>query len=274
MTLRLLPAAASTLFVAGVFVPAFWTFEPRNFDEAFGFTTTTLAFGSCALLIAALRRGALALRESAQRSRAWLEHARPIALAGAPAPVYCLDAAAPAMTLVGVIRPTLLVTQPLIDALTAEELAAAIAHEVSHLGSWDNLKRLAMRATPDALSMLPASRRLEHGWALAAEHAADAGAAHDTNAGLALASALVKVARLTPASRPVLALASPLVGGEGLTSRVERLMGGPSAQQSARPHRILCVAATFVAAFIVVAGYGPLLQTVHRLSEVLVHALP
>jgi Zn-dependent protease with chaperone function len=274
LILRLLPAAASTIFVAGVFLPSFWRFEPRDFDEVFGVTTTTLAFGACALLVTAVWRGAMALRESAQRSRAWLEHARPITMAGAPAPVYCLDAAAPAMTLVGVIRPKLLVTRPLIDALTAEELDAAIAHEVSHLGSWDNLKRLAMRATPDALSMLPASRRLEHGWALAAEHAADAGAAHDSNAGLALASALVKVARLTPADRPTLALASPLVGGEALTSRVERLMDGPSARPSSRLARTLSWAGAFVVATTLVAGYAPLLHTVHRVSEAVVHILP
>jgi Zn-dependent protease with chaperone function len=272
LNLRLLPAAASTLFVAGVFVPSFWTFEPRDFDEAFGITTTTLAITACALFATAVWRGAAALRESTARSRAWLKHARPMTLAGAPAPVYCLDAEAPAMTLVGVIRPRLLVTQPLIDALTPEELSAAVAHEISHLGSWDNLKRLAMRATPDALSMLPASRRLEHGWALAAEHAADAGAAHDTHTGLALASALVKVARLTPADRPVLTLASPLVGGEALTARVERLMQGPPVRQGAP--RLLCWAGTIAIAAAVLAGYAPLLQTVHRLSEVVVHALP
>ena len=78
------------------------------------------------------------------------------------------------MTLVGVVRPKLLVTRPLIDALTADELRAAIEHEVGHLGAWDNLKRLAMRATPDGLSLLPASRGIERQWAAAAELAADA----------------------------------------------------------------------------------------------------
>ena len=116
----------------------------------------------------------------------------------APAPAFCLDAQTPAMTLVGVFRPQLLVTRPLIEALTEEELHAAVEHEIAHLGAWDNLKRLAMRATPDALSLLGASRGLEHDWALAAEHVADAAAAHDPATGLALASALLKVARLTP----------------------------------------------------------------------------
>jgi hypothetical protein len=287
LALRLLPAAASIIFVAGVFVPSFWTLEPRDFDEAFGITTTAFAAAAVALLATAACRGAAALHDAAERSRAWLQHAKPMALAGAPAPAYCLDARVAAMTLVGVIRPKLLVTRRLIEALTPEELRAAIEHEAGHLSSWDNLKRLAMRATPDALSLLPANRRLEHGWALAAEHAADARAARDSAAGLALASALVKVARMTPASIPprlphggpradrrLGALASPLIGGEAIASRVERLMNGSPQRPLPPTSRLTCWLAgggTFLA---LAAGYAPLLEAVHRVSEVVVHALP
>ena len=274
LTLRLLPAAVSIAFVAGVFLPSFWRLEPRDFDEAFGVTTTSFALIACVVVGGALWRGVSALRESAARSRAWLTHARPMTLAGAPTPVYCLDATVPAMTLVGVFRPNLLVTRPLIDALTPEELRAAIEHEVGHLGSWDNLKRLAMRATPDALSLVAASRRLEQDWALAAEHAADAAAAHDSGTGLALASALIKVARLTPPTPGLGLLASPLVGGEGIVSRVERLM---DRQPPRRPSVIVRTLGWTASAMIfcaAIAGYAPLLQSVHRASEILVHALP
>ena len=274
LTLRLLPAAASIIFVAGVFVPSFWTLEPRDFDEAFGITTTTFALAAVALLATAACRGASALRDAAGRSRAWLQHAKPMALAGAPAPAYCLDAAIAAMTLVGVIRPKLLVTRRLIEALTPEELHAAIEHEAAHHSSWDNLKRLAMRATPDALSLLRANRRLEHGWALAAEQAADARAARDSSAGLALASALVKVARMTPADRPLFALASPLVGGEGIASRVERLMNGSPNRRLPLTRRLTWWMAAAGMLLALAAGYAPLLQAVHRVSEVVVHALP
>jgi hypothetical protein len=287
LMLRLLPAAASTIFVVGVFVPSFWTLEPRDFDEAFGITITAFALVAVALLATAACRGMSALRDAAARSRAWLKHATPMALAGAPAPAYCLDAGGAAMTLVGVIRPKLLVTRPLIEALTAEELRAAIEHEAGHLSSWDNLKRLAMRATPDALSLLPANRRLEHGWALAAEHAADARAARDSSAGLALASALVKVARMTPVStaprlprrgpradRPLGSLASPLVGGEAIASRVERLMDGCGDRPSPLTTRLTCWTAAAGTLLAIAAGYAPLLQAVHRVSEIVVHALP
>ena len=248
LALRLLPAVASILFVVGVFLPSFLELEPRDFDEAFGLTTTAFAALSCALLSAALWRGAGALRDAVSCTRSWIDRARPIALPGSPAPVFCLDAPTPMMTLVGVFRPKLLVTTPLVDLLTPEELRAAISHEVGHLGSWDNLKRLAMRATPDALSVLGASRTLEQSWALAAEHAADARAAHDPETGLALASALLKIARLTPPIAAEHALASPLVGGDAIVSRILRLMEGASENRPSWGARLTATAvlASFV----------------------------
>jgi Zn-dependent protease with chaperone function len=273
LSMRLLPAVVSTIFVAGVFLPSFLRLEPRNFDEAFGITTTTFAAASCVLLAAALWRGASALADAARRTRAWLRDARPIQLEQSPVPAFCLDAPVPAMTLVGVVRPKLLVTKRLLDVLSGEELAAAIVHESGHHGSRDNLKRLLMRATPDALSVLAISRRLEHEWALAAEHAADAHAAGDQIRGLALASALLKVARLTPAEK-VPALVSPLVGGEAIASRVSKLVQPPHALHRSLMVRAAVPAAAIGALGIVVANYGPLLQAVHNISEVVVRVLP
>ena len=80
------------------------------------------------------------------------------------------------MALVGVLRPRLLITRPVLEALTDEELSASVAHELSHWRAWDNLKRLAMRAAPDILFATSAARALERRWAAASEHAADRGA--------------------------------------------------------------------------------------------------
>ncbi len=274
LALRLLPAVVSILFVVGVFLPSFFELEPRDFDEAFGVTTTGFAVLSCGLLSAAVWRGVAALHDAVKRSRSWIAHARPIVLDGSPVPVFCLDAPTPAMTLVGVFRPKLLVTRPLLELLTAEELRAAISHEAGHLGSWDNLKRLAMRATPDALSALGASRRLEQEWALAAEHAADARAAHNRATGLALASALLKIARLTPAIPSEHLLVSPLVGGDAIVSRIVRLMEGSSDSRASWGLRLATAAAGAGIFVTVVATYLPLLATVHQVSEVLVRVLP
>ena len=76
---------------------------------------------------------------------------RPLALADTSMPAYAIDTDAPVMALVGVLRPRLLITRPVLEALTDEELRASVAHELGHWRAWDNLKRLAMRAAPDLL---------------------------------------------------------------------------------------------------------------------------
>src|SRR5437762_1049263 len=81
----------------------------------------------------------------------WLGSARPIEIAGAAVPAFSIDADYPLMALVGILRPRLLVTRGLMHALSDEELAACVAHELGHSQAWDNLKRLAMRASPDLL---------------------------------------------------------------------------------------------------------------------------
>lgn len=277
LLLRLLPSAASLLFVALVFVPSYWKFEPREFSEGFDLTLTLAAAVACALLVSAFVQGAIAWRAAIGRARAWTQTAEPLALDGIGIPAFRVEAEQPVMALVGIVRSRLLVTRGLIDALTPEELAASIAHEVGHHRAWDNLKRLAMRGAPDLLGWTPAARRLERAWAAAAEHTADAGASSsaDRAARLALASALVKVARLMP---PPLSFAEPistLVGGGEIASRVRRLIDEAPPRDTA-PRRALParLALAVAAAASLALAYAPLLAAVHRATEVLVHHLP
>ena len=108
-----------------------------------------------------------------------------------------IETVPPVMALVGVLSPRLLIAQAVLDALTGEELRAAAAHEAGHWRALDNLKRLAMRAAPDLLSAT-AARALERRWVVAAERVADRAAGESGSERCALASALVKVARLIP----------------------------------------------------------------------------
>jgi Zn-dependent protease with chaperone function len=277
LLLRLLPSTASVLFVALVFVPSYWKFEPREFTEGFDLTLTLAAAAAGALLVNAFARGAVAWWHAIGRARAWTQTAEPLALDGIGIPAFRVEAEQPVMALVGIVRSRLLVTRGLIDALTPEELAASISHEVSHHRAWDNLKRLAMRGTPDLLGWTRAARRLERGWAEAAELAADATASAVTDrAGrLALASALVKVARLMPALTPCTEPISTLVGGGEITSRVLRLIDEPPPRDAARRRPSSARLALLVAAAASLAfAYAPLLATVHHATEVLVHRLP
>jgi len=274
LALRLLPSLASLAFVAAVVVPSYLRLEPRNFDEAFGWTTTAATIVATALVVAACWRAVGACWRATSRARACVRAGHPMTVPSARLPVCCIDSRDAAMTLVGVLRARLLVTRPLVDVLTPEEMQAAVAHEMGHYWAWDNLKRLTIHGAPDALSLLAAGRRLEREWTLAAEHAADARAAGDPATALALASALVKVARLTTIPAFSLAPVSPLVGGEAIASRVERLVNPlPSVQPSLRA-RIAWWSLGIVTVAAFALTYFPLLAVVHGASEILVRALP
>jgi Zn-dependent protease with chaperone function len=276
LLMRLLPAAGSMLFVAIIFVPSYWRFEPLESAEGFDLTLTLAAMAAGVLLARAFARGVAAWWRATARARAWTQTAEPIALdIGIPA--FKVEAAQPVLALVGIVRSRLIVTRGLIDALTPEELAASIAHEVGHHRAWDNMKRLAMHAAPDLVGWTPVARRLERAWAAAAEHTADAGASIASNraARLALASALVKVARLMPATTSLGEPISTLIGGGEIASRVRRLIDDTpprhAAPRRAVPARVALAIAT---AGTLVLVYAPLLATVHRATEVLVQRLP
>src|SRR2546430_1176329 len=79
----------------------------------------------------------------------------------------------------------------ILEALSAEQLAAALRHERAHRISRDNLKRLCILSAPDILPFLGGSAELERGWAKFAEWAADHAAADgNPDRSLSLAAAL------------------------------------------------------------------------------------
>jgi Zn-dependent protease with chaperone function len=271
LALRLAPAAVSIGFVAVVFLPSYWRYEPREFVEGFDMTLTVLAALALLLLGAAAVRGASAWRRAARRTERWLRAARPVAVPGSKLPVFAIDAEAPVMALVGVLRHRLLITRPVLDALTDEELRAGVAHELGHRRAWDNLKRLAMRAAPDLLPATSAARAIERRWAVASEHAADRVAGDTGDARCALASALVKVARLTPPVTPIGEPISTLIDGGDVTARVRCLLDDAPSAAERQPVRWLAAAA---AAATLALSYAPLLRIVHAATEVLVNRLP
>jgi Zn-dependent protease with chaperone function len=270
IALRLLPATTAIAFVAAVFVPSYLAYEPREFVEGFDASLAAVAIAGAAILVAGCWRGAQAWWSAAGRTSAWMRHASPLAIGGA-LPAYAIDVDQPLIALVGVLRPRLLVTRGLIDALTPSELEAAVGHEFGHLRGRDNLKRLAMRAAPDLLAGWSCFRSVERRWAAAAEHVADRIGCGDAAARCALASALVKVARLTPPSLPVAEPISALIAGGDIASRIRTLLddGDAGFEHASRASRWLASAAAIGAA----AGYTPLLLAVHEVTELIVRTL-
>jgi Zn-dependent protease with chaperone function len=272
--LRLLPAAASIAFVGAVFLPSYWRYEPREMVEGFDSGLAAVALVAAAICGAAAIRGVLAWRRTSTRAEAWLELSRPLKIPAIALPTYEIDIATPMMALVGVVRPRLFITRGVLDALTSEELGAAVAHEVGHWRAADNLKRLAMRAAPDLLMTSSASRAVERRWAAAAEHDADRRTA-DTVDGLerrrvrcALASALVKIARLMPPPAPTHDPISTLVDGGDIESRVHSLLDDAPAVSPARAFNTAVVLGAAAAAAL---SYAPLLRAVHTFTELIVN---
>jgi hypothetical protein len=275
--LRLLPAAISAAFMLFVFVPSYWTYEPRDAAEGFDVTLTALALLAAMLVVATVDRAVRAWWRARRRARGWIHHSRPLTLATVNFPAVEVDSLQPMMALVGILRPRLIVSRGLIEALTREEIAAGAAHEAAHHRACDNLKRLIIRGAPDLLRWLPAARTLEQRWAAAAEHNADRAAtiAERREVRLALASALVKVARLMPATSAAGEPISTLVGGGAIASRVSRLVDdAPDPRRRRRFGRASRLAVVVGCAVSFAAAYVPLLHAVHRTTEMLVQHLP
>jgi Zn-dependent protease with chaperone function len=270
LALRLSPAAVSMAFIVFVFAPSYFRYEPLHIGEAFAFTASAAAIAGIALVAAAAARGAAAWRAARRRTHAWKQAARPLPVGGAALPVFAVDMTAPVMALAGIFRPRLLITRGVLDVLTDEELSAGIAHELGHWRAWDNLKRLAMRAAPDLLVFTPVAAAIEARWASAAEHAADHDACGDPQSRCALASALVKVARLTPRATPLGEPISTLVDGGEIASRVERLLSDTPPNVAGTRSWPFAIGVSALIA----ASYVPLLHAVHEATEILVHTLP
>ena len=231
--LRLLPFACALLFICGFIVPAYLHYEPQQTEEVVSLKLAL--FAACCLVGLALAawRGLRSWIATRRLVADWLRHAEPLPFAGAPVPVYRVRHRFPVIAVVGVSKPRLFIASHLFEELSAAELRAAVLHEDGHLAARDNLKRAVLRACRDVL-LVPFGRTLDHAWAEQAEAAADEHAARAGGAqsALDLASALVKIARLVPATgdaSPAMPAGAFLIGrngerGEGcIARRVRRL---------------------------------------------------
>jgi hypothetical protein len=153
--------------------------------------------------------------------------------------------------------------------LTPAELEASLRHERAHRTSRDNLKRLLLLLAP--APQFAGLESLERGWAQYTEWAADDRAVGgDSDRSVALAGALVRVARLrVPAGAPLL-MTSLVADGGDIEARVDRLLGAASENQEQRRPKFVA-AALALAGFIVAVLTGPAtLQAAHGLLEYLI----
>jgi Zn-dependent protease with chaperone function len=137
----------------------------------------------------------------------------------------------------GLWRPVVEVDAALLDRLDAQALDAALLHEAAHAAARDPLRQLVASASLALNSLASLLRPELTRWRIAREAACDREAVRLGADPLALAQALVTVARPSATAPPV--FASTLIGGElsALQTRVQLLLdyarrGPPSARHA------------------------------------------
>jgi Zn-dependent protease with chaperone function len=261
---RVLPLAASVVITFVFVVPSFQLLEPRSTDEGTG--TMPLALGIAALLLIACGcyRVIAAQTLSSRIVARWIEGSQPLSGA-AGALAFRARQEAPPLTLVGMRKPRVFVSDSTLELLTPDELTIALRHELGHIRSYDNLKKLVFRFCP-----FPGMGKLEAAWSHASELAADDAAVSNVNEAVDLAGALVKLSRLVPVDAAPACTVGFVTGSLG--ARVARLLAWEESRKSRglripRWAAVPPVLATVLCAFMT---YGPVLALTHEATEWLV----
>ena len=259
--LRIFSFTVATVVAVFFTFPSFWLMERASLDEDAG----TFMLAACSLLIlgAGLFRVLTAQARTTSAVSQWSLGARSGSDASKPA--LSASKGAPALILVGIRRPSVLVSDMAALVLSDRELQVAVRHEFGHMRSWDNLKKVLISATP-----FPGMSRLESAWREAAELAADDAAVANRQDALDLAAALIKLSRSSKQwSEP--ALASGLVSGScSISLRVKRLLEWRTAGRRLQRTWLwtLLVLSTMIVG--IASNYGATLVLTHRLTEILV----
>ncbi len=266
--LRVLPLVASVVVTFAFVVPSFQLLEPRSMDVDEGMGAVPLALGICALLLIAYGcfRVITAQTKTSRVVARWLEGAHPLAVDSVAQTVtFCSKREAPPLTLVGVRKPRVLVSKSTVALLSQDELHIALQHELAHMQSRDNLKKLIFRFCP-----FPGMTKLESAWSQAAELAADDAAVSNLDDAVDLAAALVKLSRLVPVEAAPVCTVGFVTGS--ISARVARLLAWDEAgkTQPARVRLWYVVPPVLVALVCVLATYGPALALTHEVTEWLV----
>lgn len=234
--LRVSPTAAAAALAFALVVPAYILHEPAESGESVGVKLLILACASAAGVLLACCRVTQTWVATRRLARDWMRCAEAFEVDDLDIPAFRIRHSFPVIAVVGVLRPRLFVASQVFDALTPEELKAALAHERGHVEGRDNLKRALLQAGVDALLHAPPGRSLRREWQRESEVAADEfAAAAGPAVALDLASAIVKISKLIPpGARPTLPAGAHLLGEEATSRRVRNLLRLASSGEAAR----------------------------------------
>ena len=249
--LRLAPMVLSLATIAAFCVPSYLRFE-HDAEESVGLLCLAMSLCGLLILAASMVRLVWGMMLSARFSKHFQGSSRPV------------------FALVGLLRPKVMVSGPIIDALSTAQMEVAMRHEAVHSDSLDNLKRLAIFAAPN---VLPGSlRMLERHWSRLTEWAADdAAVAGESWRAIALAEALVCVARLSGTQDFGPVVSSLVSGQDDLSRRVGRLLASQTVRRNAAlPWSWMMLVPLALVTTLAVSQQKELLYLVHGVMERLV----
>ena len=261
--MRLAPSVGAALLCATVVLPAFLWCEPAHRREPLG--AGLFGLGALALLLigAGVARAVGASAATRRLVRRCTAGRRSRAMAHG---VEIVDVAEPIVAVFGARRPRILAARRVLQSCNPEEFQRIVDHESAHIAAADNLKLALLHSAPDLLAALPLGAAIVSRWKAAAEFDADERAAGaDRARRLALASALIKVARLADRREPVDAAHVMAVACGDIEERVRRLLGtAPSSPRGSLRWALIGLA--IATPVIALPAYGVL----HRCIEWLV----
>jgi len=264
--LRVSPFAVSVAVTLFFTFPSFWLMERASPDE----DAATFALAACSLVIlsAGLLRTLMGQARTTRAVGQWLSRATDIgrdAGSDARTPTLSSSQGAPPLILVGLWKPSVMVSDVAAMVLNDDELQVAVQHELGHARSWDNLKKVLVSLVP-----FPGMRGLEKAWQEAAELAADDAAVQNRQQALDLAAALISLSRFSPRPPEPLLATGLMSGSSSISLRVERLLGWrmPSRRFPRTWPWMFVVLSTMIVG--IVGNYAAALVLTHRLTELLV----
>jgi hypothetical protein len=263
---RIFPLLGAALITIAFALPAFLLLERGPVDEDCG--TVLFSLGTVLLLAAGLLRAVIARSSASRVISGWTEGAQPLD-AGATAPTLQVRQGPP-LLLHGISKPRVLASETAVALLSPDELRVAVGHEIGHLRSRDNLKRMVFYA-----ASFPGMASLDRAWQDAAEFAADEAAVSNCDEAVDLASALIKLADIAPAAQPP-AFTTGLLDRSALVRlRVQRLLDWDDVSfrgaQRRRWFGLALLPLALALIFYSVAHYGQSLLFTHQFTEWLIH---
>jgi len=273
--LRMLPSVLGLSVVLGLCIPSYLWLEPQTASERVGFACLLLAGLAVIACFSSLTRTARAIRASARLRNDWRHSGNDALLTEKQSQAVTNEKALvvhkeePLLALSGVFRPHMVISRGVLTELSKEQLDVAVRHEIAHRDSRDNLKRLFLVLSPEFFPFANGFASLEKMWARFSEWAADDEAVQgDSERALALAAALLRVARMGALPRLSILHTSLLPGDHDLSARVDRLLESLPLEKV--PHtrsRALIRGLCLAACALMLAGVPAALSSVHRLLE-------